>query len=162
MRGRPLRIDWQDSVTDLEWRFHQEDNPGLRKRWQSLWLVRRGYSQQEAARVVGVGERSLHRWLAWYRQGGLGTVQAHRRRRAKGRVSYLTAQQRAALAERAKGGAFFTLWDAVRWVAEEFGVTYTYWGMRSLFGQLRLGKKVPRPLGAKTDEKAQEGWKKGG
>lgn len=162
MRGRPLQIDWQDSAESLEQRFRQEQNLGLAKRWQSLWLLRRGYSEREAARVAGVGERTLHRWLAWYRQGGLAQVLAHRRRRAKGRVSYLSAEGRAALAERAKAGVFFTLWDAVRWVEEEYGVRYTYWGMRSLFVQLRLGKKVPRPLAAKADLERQEGWKRGG
>jgi transposase len=161
MRGRPLRIDWQDSVEDLERRFRKEPNPGLAKRWQSLWLLRRGYSEREAARIVGTGERTLHRWLAWYRQGGLAQVQAHRRRRAKGRVSYLTPQQRTALAQQAQGGTFHTLWDAVRWVEEEYGVRYTYWGMRSLFGQLRLRKKVPRPLAAKADLERQAAWKRG-
>jgi transposase len=161
MRGRPLRVDWQDSVEDLERRFRQEQHPGLRQRWQSLWLLRRGYSEREAARIVGAGERTLHRWLAWYRQGGLVAVQAHRRRRAKGRLSYLTAQQRAALAQRAQGGAFFTIWDAVGWVEEEYGVRYTYWGMRSLFGQLHLRKKVPRPLAVKADLERQEAWKRG-
>ena len=52
--------------------------------------------------------------------------------------------------------------DAVEWVAKEFKVKYSYWGMRSLFVRLGIKKKVPRPKAEKACAEAQKGWKKGG
>ena len=35
-------------------------------RWHALWLLQRGYSVAEVVEVVGVHERSVRRWIAWY------------------------------------------------------------------------------------------------
>jgi len=41
-------------------------------------------------------------------------------------------------------GVHYTLWEAVDWVEEKFGVTYTCWGMRWVFERLDLKKrKIP-------------------
>jgi transposase len=45
-----------------------------RKRLQVLWLVRRGRTATAAATEVGVGQRTVLRWLDWYRAGGLEAV----------------------------------------------------------------------------------------
>jgi transposase len=62
----------------------------------------------------------------------------------------------------AASGHFFTAADAVRWVAETFGVTSTAKGMHHLLRRLGCRKKVPRPMNPKTSEAAQAAWKKGG
>jgi len=161
MRGRRLQIEWQEDEETLFRLYKQERDPELRPRLHALWLLRQGHRVRWVARVVGVHERSLQRWLAWYREGGIAEVLKHRRGGRQGREPKLNAEQQARLVEEAAEGTFTTIWDAVRWVEQEFGVTYTYWGMRSLFVRLKLKRKVPRPLAAKASLRVQERWKKG-
>ncbi len=37
MRGRRLRIDWQDDELTLWQRYRSEPDPEVRTRWQALW-----------------------------------------------------------------------------------------------------------------------------
>lgn len=162
MRGRPLQIAWQDDEAALRRRYQQERDPELRPRWHALWLVRRGMSLRAAAQVLGVDERSVRRWVAWYRTGGLAEVGRRRRGDRTGRAGWLTADQQAQLRAAASQGAFRTAAEAAQWVAAVFGVAYTSSGMRSLLHRLDCRPKVPRPLVEKADPATQAAWKKGG
>ena len=161
MRGRRLRIEWQDDELTLWRRYRSEPDPELRTRWHALWLLRQGRSATAAAALVGVHRGSVQRWLGWYRQGGLAAVARHRQGGRQGRAPYLTPEQHARLAAVAAEGAIRTVGAAVRWVEREFGVRYTYWGMRTLLHRLRIGPKVPRPLAAQAALDAQAAWKRG-
>ena len=161
MRGRRLVIDWQEDAGTLWQRYRSEPHPELRTRWHALWLLRQGRSVTATAALVGVHRCSVQRWLAWYRQGGLAAVAQHRQGGRQGRTPYLTAEQQAHLRAETVQGTIRTVGEAVRWVAQQCGVTYTVWGMRSLLHRLQIRKKVPRPLAAKADLDAQEAWKRG-
>ena len=128
----------------------------------ALWLLRQGRTLAEVADTVGVGYRAVQRWLAWYRAGGLAEVLQHRHGGHGGQRSRLTPAQEAALQEQAATGAFCTIGDGVQWVQQEYQVTYTYWGMRSVFDRLHLRSKVPRPRSPQASATEQETWKKGG
>ena len=78
-RGRPLVVEWRDEAEALRERWRREAKPDLRPRWHALWLVRAGRTAREAAAVLGVHERSVQQWLAWYRQGGAEAVAARRK-----------------------------------------------------------------------------------
>ncbi len=106
-------------------------------------------------------ERTVQRWVGWYRAGGLGTVRGHRQA-GTGQPSFLTAAQQAALWTQAATGAFRTAAAAQQWVAQQFGVTYRPGGMYALLGRVRIHPKVPRPVNPKADQVAQAAWKKGG
>lgn len=162
MRGRPLQIDWQDDEAALRRRYQQERDPELRPRWHALWLVRRGRSLRAAAGVLGVDERSVRRWVAWYRTGGTAAVAQHRRGGRTGQPAWLTAEQQAAVRVAASDGAFRTAAEAAQWVEAQFGVRYTASGMRAVLHRLACRPKVPRPLAEKADLAAQAAWKKGG
>ena len=133
----------------------------MRLRWHALWLVRQGHSARQAARLVGVHLRTLRRWLAWYRQGGIEGLRGHRIGNWRGRMAYLTSEQEAELVAEAAKGTIPTVAVAMAWVKEHFGVSYTYWGMRSVFQRLKLKKKVPRPLAKRASLEVQGAWKKG-
>jgi transposase len=162
MRGRPLQIDWQDDEATVRRRYQQERDPELRPRWHALWLVRRGASLRTAAQVLGVDERSVRRWVAWYRAGGLAEVGRRRRGDRTGQPAWLTPDQQAALCAEASEGAFRTAAEAAQWVTATFGVTYTASGMRTLLHRLDCRPKVPRPIAEKANPVAQAAWKKGG
>ena len=96
---------------------------------------------QSAASVVGIHLRTLQQWLAWYRQGGLSEVLAHRHGGHAGRCSPLSASEQAQLKTLAATGQIGSLWDGDAWAQEHCGVTYNCWGMRSVFARLGLKKK---------------------
>ena len=161
MRGRPLHIEWQESAEELFLRYRQELDAELKMRWHGLWLLRKGYTERATARLVGVDERTMRLWVAWYRLGGLTEVARHRRGGRQGRRCHLSVEQLAMLAAWVAEGEYRTIGEAIAWVEQHFGPHYTYWGMRSLFRRLHFKKKVPRPLGAKTSLEAQTAWKRG-
>lgn len=156
-------VDWKESADELHELYKKQRDLETRKRLVALWSVRRGESVTDAARIAGVGRRTLTRWLAWYREGGLeevlSRVPGHG---ALGSECRLTKHQQQRLVERAAQGEFRTYEEARRWVKEAWGVEYRYKGIYAVLSRLGVSPKVPRPTAEKGDPKAREAWKKGG
>ncbi len=70
---RKLAVVWaaEDTAAALHARYRAEAVIEVRTRLHALWLLRRGEPPVAVAAAVGVGLRSVHRWLQWYREGGL-------------------------------------------------------------------------------------------
>ena len=163
MSGVIRPIAWIESADQLYQRYRTAADVAQRKRLQALWLVRRGQRAREAAQQVGVGERTVVRWLGWYRQGGLDAVlQRVPGHGAQGTPGRLTTEQQRALLQRASTGAFRTYADAQQWVQQQYGVAYSYPGIYAVLARLGVHPKVPRPVAAKADPAAQDAWKRGG
>ncbi len=160
--ARKLEIAWHDDADSLFRLYRAETNTELRTRWHALWLIRQGQPPSAAAQLVGVQLRTVRTWLRWYREGGTATIRQHRHGGRQGKPARLSAEQSAQLKAHTASGAVKTIEQARAWVKAQFGVTYTYWGMRSVFERLRIGKKVPRPQADKAAPAEQEAWKKGG
>jgi transposase len=162
-RGRKLRIEWaaEDDAASLYARYRRERRADVRPRLHGLWLVRRGHTTREVAEVLGVDERTVQRWLAWYRAGGLAPIEG-RHAGSQGAPSYLTPEQRAELVEEVAAGRFRTAAEIRQWVEQRRGVRYTEGGMYALLGRLRCAPKVPRPVHDQADHLAQARWTRGG
>lgn len=162
-RGRPLAVVWAaaDAVASLQARYRRERQPDVRLRLHGLWLVRAGRSARAAAEVLGVHERTVTRWLGWYRAGGLAAVEG-RHAGGQGAPAFLSAEQREVVAEEVATGRFRTAAEIRHWVWERWGVNYTEGGMYALLKRLRCAPKVPRPVHEQADHLAQARWKKGG
>jgi transposase len=162
-RGRKLRVGWaaEDDGSSLYARYRRERRADVRPRLHGLWLVRTGKTTREVAAVLGVDERTVQRWLAWYRAGGLAEVEG-RHAQGKGASPFLTPEQQTDLADEVATGRFRTAAEIRAWVQERWGVSYTAGGMYALLGRLRCAPKVPRPTHEKADHLAQARWKKGG
>ena len=162
-RGRKLTVEWaaEDDATSLYGRYRRERRADVRSRLHGLWLVRTGKTTREVAEVLGVDERTVQRWLAWYRAGGLAPLEA-RHAQGRGAPSFLTPEQRTDLAEEVATGRFRTAAEIRGWIEERWSVSYTEGGMYALLKRLRCAPKVPRPVHEKTDQLAQARWKKGG
>ena len=162
-RGRPLAVEWasEDDAASLFERYRRERRADVRPRLHGLWLVRAGRSAREAAEVLGVHARTVTRWLGWYREGGLAAVEG-RHAGGQGAPSFLTPEQRAALADEVATGRFRTAAEIRAWVAERWGVAYTEGGMYALLQRLGCAPKVPRPVHEKADHLARARWNKGG
>lgn len=156
-----MHIEWQETADQLRERYQQEKNSERRLHLHGLWLVRQGYSLRQTARLLGVHERSVRRWIAWYRQGGVEAVRSHLMAGRQGRASRLSKEQQEQLVEQAAQGNIRTIGEGRQWVEKTYGVHYTYYGMHSMFERLKLKKKVPRPIAAKACLEEQEAWKKG-
>jgi len=161
MRGRKLNIQWQHNEATLKELYLNERCLWRKTRFHALWLIRRGRSVVETADLLGIPRRNIQRWLQWYRQEGIEAVRQRQRGGGKGRTPYVTPAQRAKLEEKAQEEGFRTIGEAVHWVQAQWGVLYTYNGMRSLFRRLKFRKKTPRPMALHASSQQQEAWKKG-
>ncbi len=160
--GQRVQIQWQESGEELKQRYQQEHHYQRRTRLQALWQLREGKRIQEVVERVGVSYRAVQNWLAWYREGGLPAVLARTRGEGnRGAMPKLEARQQRALAAKVELGEFRTVWDAVQWVRDRWGIRYTYQGMFALLKRLESAPKVPRRRSEKADPQQQEGWKKG-
>jgi transposase len=112
------------------------------------------------AEALGAHYRSVQRWAAWYRQGGLGAVRAHRMG-GTGQAPFLSAEAEAAVAAEVESGRFRTGAEIRAWIESIYGATYTVAGVYSLLKRLRCAPKVPRPIHAKADVERQEAWERG-
>ena len=157
-----VKVDWQESSEELKHLYQKEVHPRRRTRLQALWQLHQGKRLQDVVDLTGASYRSVQQWLKWYRQDGLSEVL--RRvvgHQAPGKKPYLNRLQQRALVAKVEQGQFRTVWDAMRWVRDRWGVSYTYKGMYSLMKGHGLGVKVPRPRSEKADVKQQLAWKKG-
>lgn len=110
---------------------------------------------------MGAHYRSVQRWVAWYRAGGVAAVRA-RKMGGTGQAPFLRPAQAAAVAAEVETGRLRTGEEIRAWIAARFGVEYTLGGLYSLLERLRCSPKVPRPIHAKADRAQQEAFKKGG
>lgn len=159
--ARKLQIKWQEDAEELKELYQKEKDHQNRTRLHALWLIRTEQPMSKVAPIVGVHYRTVQEWIAWYRIGGVAEVLKHRRGGHGGVKSRLTEMQEEELLSKSKAGEIQSIWDGVDWAAKEHQVSYTYWGMRSVFRRLDLAKKVPRPKSPKASEEDQEAWKKG-
>jgi transposase len=162
-QGRPFVVPWRDEDTEeiLRAAYRAEHCAEVRQRLQALWLLRSGERPMgEVAAVIGVNYRSVQRWVAWYREGGLEVVRSHRMG-GYGQTPRLTPEQQEQLAQEVATGRFRNTVAIRAWVAQTFGVTYTEGGMYSLLERLQCGPKVPRPVHEKANLAEQEAWKRG-
>ena len=158
-----VAVEWAESAAELEGQYRAERNVERRKRLGALWRVRVGDRIPDAGRVVGVGRRTVDRWLGWYRAGGLAEVL--RRVPGHGAVGQphrlSVAQQQELLAHVAQG-QFRTYEEARGWVETAYGIAYRPAGFYTTLHRLGVHPKVPRPVAEKADIAAQEAWRQGG
>jgi hypothetical protein len=80
MRGRPFEVAWRGSDTPeaLKGAYQREHDAEVRTRLHGLWLLRCGWHLGKVAETIGTHYRSVQRWVAWYRAGGLPEVMGHK------------------------------------------------------------------------------------
>jgi len=157
------QIEWRstDTVAELAYRYHTERDVKRQRRWHALWLLRRGLARAEVCDLLDINPRTLRDWIAWYRHGGCAEVAQHQQG-GHGTTPRLSLEQLAELVAWIGTGMFRTIDEVRQWVQAEWGVVYTYWGMRSVLDRLQVHAKVPRPQAVTADPAAQAAWKKGG
>jgi transposase len=162
MHGRPFEVAWRESDTPeaLKGTYQRECNPEVRTRLHGLWLLRRGWHLSMVAEAMGTHYRSVQRWVAWYREGGLPEVMRHRMG-GPGRQPLLSPEEEIQVSAAVATGRFRTAWEIRDWIAQQYGASYTLGGVYNLLKRLKCSPKVPRPVHTKPDRQVQAAWKKG-
>ena len=80
MRGRRFLVAWceGDTAEALKAAYQGERDLELRTRLHGLWLLRCGWRLLWVAAALGAHYRTVQRWVAWYREGGVGNVLSHK------------------------------------------------------------------------------------
>ena len=162
MRGRPFEVAWRESDTPeaLKSAYQRERDPEVRTRLHGLWLLRCGWHLSMVAEATGTHYRSVQRWVAWYRQGGLPEVMRHKMG-GPGRQPLLRLEEEIQVADAVATGRFQAAWEIREWIKQQFGASYTLGGVYNLLKRLRCSPKVRRLVHAKTTRQVQATWKKG-
>ena len=162
-KGRSNKVKWQETEAELYELFAAETDVKKRQKLQFLWLIRIGNSLKKSCQTTAINERTGQRYLKWYREGGVENMLKRQHGGNRGQqASFLTKEQQEALKAEADAGKVKTVWEGIEWVKKKYAVQYSYEGMRGVFKRLKLRKKVPRPQHIKSDDQAQDAWKKGG
>lgn len=148
------------SVDELREREKKENNARLRLRVQMLRLLKSGeiISIKAASQTVGISPK--HGYDLWhlYREKGLDKLLELN---WKPRLSKLSAEQQSVLLLRAsQENGFGSQAEAIKYVADEFGVSYTQGGVCLLFQRLKIKAKEPRPENKRADKNKQSEYKK--
>ena len=158
--ARPLKIAWKHTEEELYELYRREKDADLARRWQALWLLRRGERLIRVKAVLGVMHTTIQRWVRWYEAGGIAEVARRKSGNRKTHRQAWTVEQEAKLKEAVSEGRFRTVGEAVRWCAEVLGIEVSEGKVYYWFRRWGYRKKVPRPLAQKADVEAQEVWKK--
>lgn len=143
-----------------------QGNPEIveQRRRHAIELLKQGHAPVEVARIVGVDRRSVRRWNASHRRGGL---RALRSRPNTGRPTKLDAAAKTQLREVLISGARSTgyptdLWTCPR-VAEVirdlFGVYYHVDHLPRLLRSLGFSPQKPQRRAIERNEKRIQGWR---
>jgi transposase len=125
-----------------------------------------GMDRATAARLAGMDRQILRDWVRRYNAEGIAGLS---NRKAPGAKPKLSEGQMAALKARVFAGpdpavdgvVRWRVVDLCRWVAERWDVHYSETGLLRVLWSLDLSHRKTRPQHPKSDEKAQQAFKKG-
>jgi transposase len=142
MRGRPFEVVWRESDTPeaLKSAYQRERDPEVRPRLHGLWLLRCGWHLGRVAEATGTHYRSVQRWVAWYRQGGLPEVMRHKMG-GPGRQPLLRLEEETQVSDAVATGRFRAAWEVRDWIKQQYGASYTLGGVYNLLKRLKCSPK---------------------
>ena len=135
-------------------RFKQTDDRRVAERLHAILLLDSGQSAEAVSRILHIHPKTLKRWIKAFAVGGEDALTSFN---YVGGDGWLTDEQQQQ----------FTTWldanvrstaEAIVWVEEQFGLSYSDSGMRKLLKRLDYRYKQPSVLPAKADPDAQAAW----
>ena len=161
--GIDLRSEF--SAVDLRSMARQSEDADQTRRLLAIAVILDGGSRSDAARTGGVGLQVIRDWVLRFNEGG---PEALRTRKAPGKRSILTHEQRQGLAAAVEAGpkpyldgvVRWRLIDLVGWVWDEFGVSVSRATLGRELRAMGFRKLSARPQHYAQDPDAIEAFKK--
>ena len=145
------------SQREAMWRrFKQTDDRRVAERLHAILLLDDGQNAQSVCSILRIHPNTLKRWVKVFVVGGEAALTTLNYAPAAGNLPAAQQQQlRSWLDADVRSTA-----EAVAWVEEQFGVSYTDSGMVKLLKRLDYRFKQPDVLPAKADPEKQAEWVK--
>jgi len=138
------------SQRDAMWRrFKQTDNRRIAERLHAVLLLDSGQNAQRVCSILQIHPNTLKRWVKTFVTGG---EEALTTLNYVGGDGTLTVSQQQQLVQWLDAEVRSTA-EAVAWVEQQFGVSYTDSGMVKLLKRLDYRFKQPAVLPSKADPK---------
>jgi len=137
-------------------RFKQTDARRVAERLHAILLLDSGLNADAVSSILHIHPKTLKRWSKAFSNGG---EDALTNLKYVGGDGWMTNEQL----------QLFTTWldtdvrstvEAIAWVEQQFGLSYTDSGMRKLLKRLDYRYKQPALMPAKADLQAQAAWVK--
>jgi len=112
-----LAFSAEDQQTLHKERF-EHPHPRVQQRMEVLWLISQGLVYSEAARLAGVSEATVDRYVAAYRQGGLEAL----RQLQWGNSTSVLLEHRDSLEESFRRNPPHTVAEARQRIKDETGI----------------------------------------
>jgi transposase len=135
-------------------RFKQTDDRRVAERLHAILLLDSGQNAEAVSTILHVHPKTLKRWVKAFAAGGEAALTSFNYVGSEPWLSETQQQQ-------------FTTWldaevrstaEAITYVEQTFGLSYTDSGMRKLLARLDYRYKQPAVLPAKADPEAQAAW----
>ena len=139
---------------DLWRRFKQTDDRRVAERLHAILLLDSGQNADAVSSILHIHPKTLKRWIQAFASGGEDALTKLQYVGGDGWMTNEHVHQ-------------FTTWldsdvrstaEAIVWVEEQFGLSYSDSGMRKLLKRLEYRYKQPSVLPAKADPEAQAAW----
>jgi transposase len=143
------------SQRDTMWRrFKQTDDRRVAERLHAILLLSAGQNAESVCTILHIHPNTLKRWVKTFVAGGEEALTTLNYVPAEGNLTPAQQQQLVIwLDAEVRSTA-----EAVVWVEEQFGVSYTDSGMVKLLKRLDYRFKQPEILPSKADPKKQAEW----
>ena len=159
-----LKLDFPSLIKQdaelLQQREKQETTARLRLRVQFLRLLKTQEvdSIKVAAKVVGITPKRGYEWWNLYKEK---SFDQYLRLNYKPRRSRLSAEEQNQLLKRAgEKDGFASQAEAIKYLEDEFQISYTQAGICLLFQRLKIKAKAPRPTNNNASIEEQGEYKK--
>lgn len=139
---------------DMWRRFKQADDRRVAERLHAILLLDSGRNADAVSAILHIHPKTLKRWIKAFASGGEAALTSFKYVGGDGWLIDEQVEQ-------------FTSWldmdvrstaEAIAWVEEQYGLSYSDSGMRKLLKRLDYRYKQPTVLPAKADPVAQAVW----
>ncbi len=143
------------SQRDAMWRrFKQTDNRRIAERLHAILLLDGGQNAQSVCSILQIHPNTLKRWVKTFVTGGEEALTTLNYTGGDGNLTVAQQQQLVTwLDAEVRSTA-----EAVAWVEQQFGVSYTDSGMVKLLKRLDYRFKQPDILPSQADPEKQAEW----
>lgn len=149
----------KESSKDLENLLKKARRSVVRDRLRYLLLLKTGLAQtqKEASEQINIGIRQGQRNWKLYKERG---IEVYQKVGKGGRYAKLGEDELKDLSNRLEEDDIQFLDEAILYVSDKYGQTYTRSGMHRVFKRLKIKKKTGRPTNIRQDKEGLNNFKK--